>query len=243
MPGVLGFLNRPQPSDGDALQPVYSHAALAVARLPSQFQNSPNLKKLVAILANRFQGPEDALWQIREQRKLSNAIGQQLDNIGQIVGLPRTGAPDTLYRLLLAVQIVLNRSKGAPADILKPFGLVFPAGTVIRFIPEYPAAFRLYVGGTLPDGFTSAIGERIVETAKAAGVRCVFQWDNAPIAEILVADVPALDDNNQVSGPSHAAGATNLDAPALDGNEQVSGPADTAGAGSADGMLASSGAP
>jgi hypothetical protein len=188
MSTLLSFLT-PQTATGpDALQHITNHGELAVQRLPAQFANSPNLIKLVRMIGNRFQGPEDALWQVRLARKLSVAVGQQLDQLGSLVGEPRAGKADATYRVLIAVRIVIDRSRGSGDDVIRPFSVVLAQGTSIALVPEPIAAFRLAIGGTLPTGFAPTDGERILEAAKAAGIRCVFQWDGAPLADMLVLD-------------------------------------------------------
>jgi|GEM_PF-2387085 len=49
----------------------------------------------------------DVVQEVKTAFKLETAVGVQLDVIGSLVGLPRSGASDTRYRLLLEIQIEL----------------------------------------------------------------------------------------------------------------------------------------
>ena len=101
------------------------HESVALALLPQQFSDSPNLRALIAAMIGPslpttwgIQDLENVYFEILEDRWLSTATGQQLDNLGILVGLARTSASDTEYRDALRVQIAINCSQGDPERLI-----------------------------------------------------------------------------------------------------------------------------
>lgn len=81
----------------------------ALSRVIYRFENSPKFKLLIGAFTKEF----DELAQSREQlsimRTLGNAQGQQLTNIGEMVGMPRpTGESDERYRWMVHAKIFIN---------------------------------------------------------------------------------------------------------------------------------------
>ena len=60
-----------------------------IARLPIQFQDSPNLKALITAIVKGFDDLEDTGDDLLTLRGLNTAQGVQLDGVGEIVGFPR----------------------------------------------------------------------------------------------------------------------------------------------------------
>ncbi|VFR81301.1 FIG00698733: hypothetical protein [plant metagenome] len=66
-----------------------NHAAIAWGNWLAQFEKKPRLQALVMALLKPAEGLQGALRGLFEDRWLDTAEGQQLDGIGEIVGLPR----------------------------------------------------------------------------------------------------------------------------------------------------------
>ena len=64
-------------------------------------------RDLICIVAELFAEIRDVLGEILLAFDVSTAVGDQLDKIGAVVGLPRQGYPDARYRTLLEIQIDL----------------------------------------------------------------------------------------------------------------------------------------
>lgn len=58
-------------------------------RLAFQFKESDKLKDLISIQLDEFQVLDNTFNDLLENRLLDNAIGKQLDGLGEILGLPR----------------------------------------------------------------------------------------------------------------------------------------------------------
>lgn len=72
------------------------HGAVGWGHWLAQFRDGSRLEALVRALFKPLNGAQDAARQLFEDRWLDTAVGQQLDGIGDIVGLPRT-ISDVVY--------------------------------------------------------------------------------------------------------------------------------------------------
>ena len=86
------------------------YCALADERVLAQMDDTPgtrNFRDLICVLAEPMGEYSDVLAKILDAFDLSNAVGEQLDFIGRIVGLPRSGATDVRYRTFIEIQTEL----------------------------------------------------------------------------------------------------------------------------------------
>lgn len=125
----------------------------ALALLASQFRGTKangdltNLQKLIKIITGEVQDLEDANWELKTERWLSSAIGQQLDEIGVILGLPRLqNESDEDYRERLQFQIFINTSNGTPEDAIRALYFLTQA-THIGYIERSPAFYQMETNG------------------------------------------------------------------------------------------------
>ncbi|MHC1668087.1 DUF2612 domain-containing protein [Stenotrophomonas maltophilia] len=65
------------------------HAAVAWSNWTAQFKDSPRLRALVQALLEPANTVQAAIKQLRDERWLDTAVGEQLDGIGSILGRPR----------------------------------------------------------------------------------------------------------------------------------------------------------
>lgn len=108
-----------------ALAQIINHAARAVARLASQFAESPLMKGLVTAIANEVQLAEDAIFPVLAVRDIDAATSKTLDNIGLLTGTPARGSKtDTVYRRRIRAQILGNKSSGSMPTVYEIAKLV-----------------------------------------------------------------------------------------------------------------------
>lgn len=116
--------------------------------LPVQYNNSPNLKTFLSIFLEQVQELEDANIDLDNlSTNIELAFGYQLDIIGKLIGVPRSGKSDEEYRDAIYFQISLNIGNGTPENAIQYLSYVTNA-TKVGYWEHYPAAVILETNGT-----------------------------------------------------------------------------------------------
>ena len=177
-----------------------SHAGYGLARLLQQYQDTPRIQAFLEALLNGeaaigldpaaptgVQSIEDLAWALYTERGLvaveggGPAVGQQLDDLGRLVGLERLAlfaGSDDIYRAAIVITIGVNRGNGTLPEIVHLLALAAElAGSTdaIGAHEWYPAAFRTEISELPGINVASAIWQ-VIQRAKPAGVRWDFLW-------------------------------------------------------------------
>lgn len=149
--------------------------------LVEQFKGKPNIEALMEVIGSELQEVFDFYEQLRNERDLYNAIGKQLDGVGDIAVLTRmeagqlTGNPipievidDDTYRKFLIYKVLKNTCDCTYPDIIKAFRMFWDKPLYYTEDPEQPATM-IFDTGDLPGGTdTSPLFE--TPLLRAAGV-------------------------------------------------------------------------
>lgn len=188
---------------------ITTHKEDAFTRLLQQYKDKPNLKKIIEIYADRQQDLELVFVSLYLARSVNDAVGAQLDQVGEIVGLARPGSligNDDAYRTLIFVKIGQNVSQGEAERIINVAKLL-TGSEYVHLLDILNGNVELTITTDLGDQETIDSTYRNMEIVLAAGVR---------VAAILCADP---EEAFAFDGP-------NVDAPALgfdDGTGTVGG--------------------
>lgn len=125
----------------------------ALSLLVSQFRDQKpdgtltNLQKMIQALVTPAQQLEDVNWELKTLRWLSTSYGQQLDEIGIILGLLRTlNESDEDYRERLQFQIFINNSGATPEESITVLAFLTRA-TKITYYEARLAFYQMETNG------------------------------------------------------------------------------------------------
>lgn len=144
-----------------------THIQEAFDRLMEQLKSVSAFETVLRILNTQTQELEDAFQALFTQRTLTDAVGEQLDVLGRILGEPRAGFSDDDYRHRLSAKIRILRSSGSAHAILDAFKLLLPNNN-LRFEVMGGAGFIFNLGLINTDFLP--IYQRFIRKAKSAGI-------------------------------------------------------------------------
>ena len=127
--------------------------------LVDQFRDKPNIEALADVIAHQLQDVFEFYEQLRMERDVKNAVGKQLDGIGDIVDLTRSGAgllagnpipfdilDDETYRKYIIFKILKNTSHTTYPDIIKAFKMFWDRPLYYKEDPSEPATMIFDTG-------------------------------------------------------------------------------------------------
>lgn len=161
-----------------------------------------NIEKLLACLIAPCQDLEDALQQLKLERSVDTADGEQLDVIGNIVAQPRLGLDDETYRRYIRARVATHNSDGTTEDLLTICELVvYDDDATYVITQEGTATARVFVSGEVITTALATVLFGFLNASKSSGVRIVLEWGEAPIAELFqFDDGPGWDDGKLAGG-------------------------------------------
>lgn len=163
--------------------PITDHVERALARLLEQDKGKPRLEALVKIFADRYQRIENVVTQLANNRWVLTAEGVQLDTLGEIVGEPRNGKIDDVYRLWIRARILINRSSGKVSELLRVARIILGDAPDLVYTPEPPAAFQIELTGVSGSGDVARVLFDALNQVRAGGVRMnILYNDDIPTA-------------------------------------------------------------
>jgi hypothetical protein len=160
---------------------IETHVDDALGRLLEQFREKPRLASVLSALVGAVQDTEDGLFPLHTERGVDVAIGRQLDVLGAIVGQPRAGLIDDIYRRYIRARIRTNRSAGRVNDLITVARLVLGVsdGTV-EVTPQLPGAVWVRIVDLALDPDVSDVVLDMLFQAVAAGVRLLLTTSELP---------------------------------------------------------------
>lgn len=145
---------------------ITDHYERAINRLAEQFKRKPDLLSLIKGNVDQIQELEYVFDDLKRLRSLNDAAGEQLDGLGDILGLEREGMNDEEYRNALWFQTAVNTSNGEPEMLISVL-LRATDATEIIYIDLPPAGIYMFTNGhTVPAGL-----QELMESVAAGGVR------------------------------------------------------------------------
>lgn len=160
-----------------------------------QFRGQPNIQVLHDVLAKQLQDVADFFLQLKELRNLSDAVGAQLDGIGDIVVLSREEASeyaraarigdasdDEIYRKYLFYKVMKNTNNCTYPELIKAFRMFWEKPLYYREDPEYPATMFLDTGVLTPDDHAEDLLSSPIIKAAGVGIHITATTESPPVA-------------------------------------------------------------
>ncbi len=145
--------------------------------LLEQFKGQPNMSAIMASYGQQFQEVEDMFIQLYLLRALSTAEGEQLDQLGKIIGEPRGDRDDDNYRAALYGRIALNRSHARIEDVLFAMTSIYESGSYeLREIDD--AAFMLRLKDGIPATLDPETFNDALQRIKGGGIGAYFHYSD-----------------------------------------------------------------
>lgn len=125
---------------------IIDFIARARGRMLQQFkrEEAPNLDKLLQVLIAEIQEAENELYELRVLRSVSTASGEQLDVLGDLVGIDRNGLSDIDFRNEIFLQIAINNG-GGQEPVLSALLSNLTDATVIDIWEIFPAGLDIFI--------------------------------------------------------------------------------------------------
>lgn len=149
---------------------IPNHVAQALADLLQQYKGKPRIVGILTALVQQIQDLEDGIYPLNDGRQLANAVGVQLDGIGEIVGLKRNGLDDDTYRIFIIGTIAKNFSDGTIPVIRTILILLFDAQYLLIF-ETYPAEIQVQFADSTRDPSLFPLISNLVQQALGAGIK------------------------------------------------------------------------
>lgn len=129
---------------------IDQHGIRAKRELFAQFQQSTNLQKLIDVFTEELDELESVFHQLLVERNVTNAVGNQLDIIGEIVGQAREGRTDDEYRTAIRFKIAINTANSTEPSITSAAKLLLNF-TEVSIQETFPAALEINTNGIIVD--------------------------------------------------------------------------------------------
>jgi len=158
----------PDYNQSGELTSLGSNTTQAEELLLGQYKDSEVLKALLGSYAAQLDALQTATLEVHYERWISNAVGIQLDVIGNIVVEPRNGRDDDDYRRAIQSRILVNKSNGKIEELIN-IALVHEPNLEQYFFGQYyPNAIVAELLGPLLDEPQQLAGR--LQDASAGGV-------------------------------------------------------------------------
>lgn len=174
-----------------SVEQITDYSALNTNPYWIEFLSDSNAKGFLEAFDTQFNDLEASAHSMFLEVWIADAIGEQLDVLGKIVGLDRNDRTDTVYRSLLLVKAEINTGSGEPETVIKLAKELYGATSVL-YTPDYPAKFTLTHNGAL-DFFiqSTAVFENDDEWLLENGDNLIFQTEDAEAKNLVFSSIPA----------------------------------------------------
>lgn len=193
-----------EPDRVTALTEITTHAADGLALLLLQFKSKPYVEALLSAWLTQIQELETTFFDLLESGLLT-ATFAQLDQIGDILGRPRSGLVDDEYRIVLQGTALAIASSGTVPELWAIADIVLKLVTFTITEPQH-ATVKVE-----PDAAVAVGAQLLLEVlvrAKAAGVRLLVVDPRASVSSRFAFSSTSVTKTDANKGLSDVAAST-----------------------------------
>ena len=163
-----------------------------------QFRGQPNIQVLHDVLAKQLQDVYDFFMQLKLHRWIHDAVGKQLDGVGDIVVLSRAEASeyakaaglgdasdDEVYRKYLYYKVLKNTNNCTYPELIKAFRMFWEKPLYYSEDPEYPATMFLDTGILTPEDHAEDLLRAPIIKAAGVGIHITATTESPPMESEL----------------------------------------------------------
>jgi hypothetical protein len=157
------------------------HIADYETRGPEQLVERYRQPRIMAVLRSwlsELQYVEDVFWSLLTERIVDNASDARLDILGRILGQPREGRSDEVYRAWVAARVLVLRSSGQIEQLIAIMRRLLGPSVPIYIEEYYPLAMMLRAEAPIDPTLGAQIA-KFLAAAKGGGVALHFEWSSA----------------------------------------------------------------
>ena len=156
---------------------IPDHVERTLGLLIEQFRRErPFINGLVSSVARLLQDAENVLYELQRFRSVAQASAEQLNLIGEMVGIARTDPDDEVYRKDIYFQVYLNTSNGEPEILISCLQKVTRA-VRIEYAEFYPASIIMTINQALTGISHNLVAK--MNKIRPAGVRLELRLNNS----------------------------------------------------------------
>lgn len=172
-----------------------AHCDDGLSKLLAVFKDKPRLESMICAFLDQAQEAENAMWELFTERVLNVAEGVQLDGLGDIVGEPRKGRTDDVFRQFIRVRIKVNRSNGKLGELYEILLLALGEAAIIRIRDRYPAGMDVNIDSDIGSLDPADLLDILLDAKGAAiALRLIYSYSDSD--ETFTFDtVPGSSDN------------------------------------------------
>lgn len=99
------------------LEFVESFADRAIDRIHPPFKGDPRVEALIGGMSDMTQLVQEVQWEVLTDTLIETAVGDALDQIGELFEVQRNGLEDHVYRRFVRGSFLIRLSEGTPDDV------------------------------------------------------------------------------------------------------------------------------
>jgi len=159
------------------------HETRMLKRIPWFFRSKPKFRAMMKARAAAIQAYEDMVFDVMQSYFLPNAVGEQLNVLGRIVGERRDGLSNTDYRRFIGARILANKCTSTVDEYIRILDILCDECDIKHFwLPDSGGTFYIVRKKFMKEKLRNRVALFMREIKPAGRVFEVIETTNDPYA-------------------------------------------------------------